>query len=73
VKEAANLNSRRVGLDHDAFVDLLESIEYFLKGVDIYTRIPTTPAVDEIVFKILVKLLLTIALATKELQKRGCE
>ena len=53
----------------DALVDLLESIEYFLKRLDIYTRIPATPAMDEIVVKILVELLTTLALATRELKQ----
>ena len=53
---------------HDALVDLLESIELFLRRVDIYARIPPTPALDEIVFKIILELLDTLALATKQLK-----
>jgi hypothetical protein len=55
---------------HDALVDLLESIERFISRLDIYTRISPTPAMDDIVIKILVELLSTLALATKQL-KRG--
>ena len=54
---------------HDALVSLLESIENFLKRLDIYTKIPPTPAMDEIVVKILVELVATLALATKELKQ----
>ena len=54
---------------YDALVDLLESIEHFLKRLGIYTKIPPTPAIDEIVVKILVELLSTLALATKELKQ----
>jgi hypothetical protein len=54
---------------HDALVELLESIEHFLKRLDIYTRIPSTPAMDDIVFKIMAELLSTLALATKELKQ----
>jgi hypothetical protein len=54
---------------YDALVDLLESIEHFLKRLDIYTKIPPTPAMDEIVVKILVELLSTLALATKEFKQ----
>ena len=58
----------------DALVDLLESIEQFLKCLDIYTRIPPTPAMDDTVVKILVELLTTLALATRELnQARSSE
>jgi len=54
---------------YDTLVDLLESIEHFLKRLDIYTEIPPTPAVDELVAKIIVELLSTLALATKELKQ----
>jgi hypothetical protein len=54
----------------DPLVDLLESIEHFLKRLDIYTRIPPTPAMDGIMVKIMVELLSTLALATKNF-KRG--
>jgi hypothetical protein len=58
----------------DALIDLLESIEHFVNRLDIYTRIPPTPAMDEIVAKILVELISTLALVTEELkQKRSSE
>ena len=53
----------------DALTDLLESIEHFLKRLDIYTRIPSTAATDEIIVKIMVEVLSTLALATKELKQ----
>ena len=56
----------------DALIELLESIEHFLNRLDIYTRIPPfprTPAKDEIVVKIMVELLSTLALATRELKQ----
>ena len=54
---------------YDAIADLLESIEHFLRRVDIYTRIPPTPAMDEILVKIMVELVSTLALATAELRQ----
>jgi hypothetical protein len=58
----------------NALVDLLESIEQFVKRLDIYTQIPPTPTMDEIVVKILVEILTTLALATRELkQERSSE
>ena len=54
---------------YDALIDLLESMEHFLKRLDIYTRIPPTPAMDELVVKITVELISTFALATKELKQ----
>jgi len=54
----------------EALIDLLESIEHFLNRLDIYTRIPATPAIDEIVVKILVELISTLGLVTEELKQR---
>ena len=54
----------------DALVDLFESIEHFLNRLNIYTRIPPTPAIDEIVVKILVEFISTLALVTEELKQR---
>jgi hypothetical protein len=53
----------------DALVDLLESIEQYVNCLDIYTRIPLTPAMVEIVLKIMAELLSTLALATRELKQ----
>jgi len=54
----------------DALVDLLESIEHFLNRLNIYTRIPPIPAMDEIVVKVLVEIVSILALATEELKQR---
>ena len=49
--------------------DLLESVEHFMNRLDIYTKIPPTVSMTEIVIKILVELLSILALATKQLQQ----
>ena len=54
----------------DALIDLLESIEHFLHRLNIYTRTPPTPPMDEMVIKILVELISTLALVTEELKQR---
>lgn len=54
---------------YNALIDLFESIEHFLKRLDIYTKIPSTPTMDEIVVKIMVELISTLALATKEIKQ----
>ena len=54
----------------DALIDLLESIEHFLNRLNIYTRIPATSAMNEIVDKILVELVSMLALVTKKLKQR---
>jgi hypothetical protein len=54
---------------YDGLLELLESIEHFLKRLDVYTKIPPTPAMDEMVVKIMVELLSTLALATKQVKQ----
>ena len=55
--------------DYDTLADLLESVEHFLNRLDIYTKIPPTVSMTEIIIKILVELLSTLALATKKLRQ----
>jgi hypothetical protein len=50
----------------DVLVDLFESVTIFLHRLDIYINIPPTPAMTEVVVKIIVELLSTLALAAKE-------
>ena len=50
-------------------VDLLESIDHFLNRLDIYTKVPPTDAMNEILVKILIELLSTLALATKQIKE----
>jgi hypothetical protein len=45
---------------------LLELTGHFLNRLDIYTEIPPTEAMNEMIVKILVELLSTLASATKE-------
>jgi len=54
----------------DSLVDLLESIERFLNLLNIYTRISPAPAIDEVVVKILVEFISTLALVTVGLKQR---
>jgi hypothetical protein len=58
-----------VSASYDALVDLFESIERFLSRLEIYTRISLTPAMTNVVVKIMVEILSTLALATKQVQQ----
>ncbi|KAH9083702.1 hypothetical protein EDB83DRAFT_38370 [Lactarius deliciosus] len=58
-----------VSASYDALVDLFESTENFLRRLDIYTKIPSTEAMTEIIVKILVELLSTLALATQQVKQ----
>ena len=55
--------------DYDTLTDLLESVEHFLNRLDIYTKIPPTVNMNEMIVKILVQLLSILGLATKQLQQ----
>lgn len=55
--------------NRDALVDLLESIERIVRRIDIYTRVPLTSSMDEMVLDIIAELLSMLALATKRLKK----
>jgi hypothetical protein len=54
----------------DPLVDLLESIESFLKHLDICTKVPHTATMMETVVKTVVELLSILALATKLVKQR---
>ena len=56
---------------YDALADLLQSIEHFLTRLNIYTKPEVTPtvAMSEMIIKILVELLSTLALATKQIKE----
>jgi len=59
-----------VSTSYDPLVDLLESIEHFMNRLDIYTRVPTTGAMTEIIVKTMVELISTLALVTKQIKQR---
>ncbi|KAF8467014.1 hypothetical protein DFH94DRAFT_300246 [Russula ochroleuca] len=58
-----------ISTSYDALVDLFESFESFLRRLDIYTKIPSTTAMTEIIVKILIELLSTISLAIQQAQQ----
>jgi hypothetical protein len=58
-----------VGASYDALVDIFECIENILRRLRIYAEIPPTPAMTEVVIKIMVELLSVLALATKQINQ----
>lgn len=58
-----------VSASYDALLDLLQSIESFVKRLVIYVNIPLKEPMREVIVKILVELLRTFALATKEIKQ----
>jgi fungal STAND N-terminal Goodbye domain len=59
----------RVTSSYDALLDLFECIGNFLKRLEIYTTIPPTPTMIDIVTRIMVELLSVLALATKQINQ----
>jgi len=59
-----------VDKSYDTLVDLFESFESFVRRLDIYTKIPPTMAITEVIVRILAELLSTISLAIQQV-KRG--
>ncbi|KAF8465160.1 hypothetical protein DFH94DRAFT_848720 [Russula ochroleuca] len=58
-----------VSASYDALVDLFASFENFLSRLSIYTGVPPTPALTKVLVKIIVELLSTLALATKQVKQ----
>jgi len=66
--------TKDVSASYDALVELLESMEHFINRLDVYTRVPSTGAMTEMIVKILVELISTLTLVTKQIkQKRPSE
>ena len=65
----AHQSVKDVSTSYDALVELLESIEHFISRINIYTRVPLTGPMAEIIVKIMVELLNTLALATKQINQ----
>ena len=61
--------TKGVKTSYKPLLDLLESIEHLLQHLDIYAQIPPTPAMDEMVVKIMAEILVTLALMTKDLNQ----
>ena len=64
-----NQAAKDVGSNYDALIDLLETIEHFLGRLEVYVGLPLTAAMGQIIVKIMVELLSTIALATKQIKQ----
>jgi hypothetical protein len=61
-----------VSKSYDALVDLFECVGNFLQRLQIYTEIPLTPTMTNIIVKILVEVLSVLALAMKQIKQGRC-
>jgi hypothetical protein len=58
-----------IGASYDALVDLFASFENFLGRLSIYTGVPPTSALTNVLVKIIAELLSTLAVATKQVKQ----
>jgi len=61
--------AKEVSSSYDVLLELFECLGSFIKRMDIYTRIPPTPIMTEVVVKIMAELLLVLALASKQIKQ----
>ena len=54
---------------YDALLDLFECMGNFLKRLEVYTTIPPTPMIMDLITKIMAELLSVLALATKQIKQ----
>jgi hypothetical protein len=59
-----------VSSNYSILVDFLESIEQSMNRLYIYSEVPQTGTVTEIITKMMVELLLAIALVTKQIKQK---
>ena len=64
-----NQTAKGIASSYDALINLLESIARFLSRLAIYNQIPHTTALDEMIVKIMMEFLSTLALATKAVER----
>jgi hypothetical protein len=58
-----------VSASYDALLDLFECVGNFLNRLRIYTEIPLSPSMSEIVLKIMAEVLSVFSLATKQIKQ----
>ena len=61
---------RDVLASYSRVVCLFECVRHFLQRLDAYMRTPLTPAMTELLGKIMAQVLSVLALSTKEMQER---
>src|SRR6266852_3504135 len=54
---------------HGIIVEIFERIEFFFLRLEMYTEVPPTPEMKEIIIKIMVEVLSILAIATKDINQ----
>ena len=58
-----------VSTAQEALIDIFERVENFFKRLEIYTEVPPTAAMTDIIAKIMVEVLNILAISTKEIKQ----
>ena len=53
----------------ETLIDVFERIEYFFRRLEVYTGVPPTPAMMDMMVKIMVEVLSMLGIATKEIRQ----
>ena len=62
--------AKDVGAGQDALINVFIRVQYFFKRLEIYTNVPATDAMKNMMVDIIVEVISFLAIATKEV-KRG--
>jgi hypothetical protein len=63
--------ARDVGASNNALVDIFTRIECFFGRLEIYTRVPQTDAMKELIVQIMAQILEVLGVSTKWLKQRS--
>ncbi|KAI9434804.1 hypothetical protein H4582DRAFT_2100757, partial [Lactarius indigo] len=63
------LAAKEVEASQDVLIDIFERIENFFRRLEIYTEVPPTPAMTDMMVKIMVEVLDILGTATKEMKQ----
>ena len=66
----AHQSVKDISTYYDGLVDFFGSIKHIVNRLDIYTRIPSAGTMTDVILKIMVELISTLALMTKQIQQK---
>jgi hypothetical protein len=61
--------ARDVRQSQEALIDIFERIENFFRRLEVYTEVPPTPEMMDMMVKIMVEILSILGIATKEIKQ----
>jgi len=61
--------AKDVRSSHETLVDIFERIECFFRRLEVYTAVPPTPEMMDMMVKIMVEVLSILGIATKEIRQ----